>query len=425
LASVKFDGTELRNATYVPRFVKHDAAPLRELEILELARDDGGILVSERYQPKIIMVQGVLKASTRALLDQAIDEFKELISRKEKNLDISYRGGTRRYVVYARSHNLDRDFYHNLYVPYEIEFVVPASIGKDTSQTAARDSCNVTTTYDASVTLGGSAKPKPTVTLLFGTGWTNAVGISFEQTDLDEMIIINYGDGFSNADVLVIDVENKKVTLNDAEIEFYRVIPSFVIGENKYQIKAGDLLDQMFDTSSDPATVFNISATVYVAQSFTVPHTDETYQGVRLYIRRDSGGSAANLTVEIQTDSGGEPSGAAVTNATFEITDSDVGTSNGWILAHSTNRFTLSANTRYWIVVHTKNDSANRIYYLPYLADAEATYGRGNAAGSPDSGANWTDRPARDCGFQLLFGGRVDSPPGVLTLDIDYYKRWL
>jgi len=99
MSSVKFDNTEIVTTDYVPRYFKHESAPLRELALLGLAKNDGAILISEKYGTKRIMVAGHIKASTASSMETAIDTFKELFSRKEKNLDISWADGTRRYVA--------------------------------------------------------------------------------------------------------------------------------------------------------------------------------------------------------------------------------------------------------------------------------------------------------------------------------------
>ena len=69
-------------------------------------------------------------------------------------------------------------------------------------------------------------------------------------------------------------------------------------------------------------------------------------------------------------------------------------------------------------------DSANTFCGWATVEKA-GSYGRGYAAHSDDAGSTWTDYLADDRQFKLLFGGKVDSPGGNITLDIDYYKRYL
>jgi len=427
--SIKFDNVELMNASYTPKAVRHDSSPIREMEILELAREDGGVLVSERFRPKVIEIEGTLKASSRSALDSLIDDFKELLSRRNKNLDISYGGSTRRYIAFAEEIRINRDYYHNLFVPYYVRFIVPSGVGKDINETAALDGVDADPTYTGSVSFEGSAPPKPKITLTIGSGWDYAKGIQFENTTRSEKCIINKGTYFSDGDVLIIDCDEKKVTLNDEEIEFYGVIPSFQIGSNDIEIKAGNIVDQQFVPDEAKTLVDDkIYGDNYVAQSFMVSHTDKTYQGYYLRIKKIGDPSTygnPSLYVEVRTDLNGKPY-QVVSGSATSISVNDVGTSFDWILVNTAATFKLNANTKYWLVVFMSagNGDINNCYVWRGNSGIAANYGRGHVVKTTDYGGNYTDYTDQDKGFKLLFGGKPDTSP-QLTLDIDYYKRWL
>jgi len=104
MASIKFDGTEILDTTHVPRFMKHESAPLRSIQLLDLTRDDGQVVVSIKYAQKTIKLQGVLTGSSQADLESKIDTFKELFSRQAKNLVVDWNGTTRTYVATCMNH---------------------------------------------------------------------------------------------------------------------------------------------------------------------------------------------------------------------------------------------------------------------------------------------------------------------------------
>lgn len=429
--TITFDSVSLQDANYTVRSARHDSSSERELDMLSIARDDGSIFVAEKYTPKTILVTGIIKASTQANVEDKIDDLKELVSRREKNLDISYAGGTRRYVAYARNIRVERDHYHINYAPYEIEFVVPSGIGKDTSVTASVNNQSANPTYSGTASFSGSAKPKPVITLTFGANWVDAFGLSFENTDNDEKIVINKQDAvWSNADVLEIDCENKTVERNsavDSQVNFYRVFPTFELSSNNIEIKGGDLIDQQYDPGSGNygSNETNIAVDPDLAQSFFVTNSDDTYQGISLYVKEKSGDSG-DLTIEIRTDNAGEPSASVVTNATMTIPDASFQAGYTWVLANSASKFSLTANTRYWIVLRAASGAAHWVAYAGTamsVGDITAEYSRGNMANY--QAAAWVDRPNADMFFRLHYGGKVDSPVGTLTLDIDYTKKFL
>ena len=423
MPSIQFDGTEIVSTTYVPRYIKHESAPDRMLDIVGLAKEDGAVLISEKYNTKRIVVAGNIKANTQTALETAIDTFKELFSRNEKNLDIGWAGGTRRYVATCERHDFDRDYMHIGFVPWVAEFIVPSGVGKDTATTAAINATSVNTSpYTSSVTLGGTAEPKPIITLTVGAGCAATVlGFSFENTDTDEKIVVNYASGFSNTDVIEINRDEKTVELNGESIAFHGIFPNFIIGSNNFEINAGRIVDQQFgdgsyDSQSTPGE------TVYVAQSFIVPEKDTTYKTVQFYGLRL--GSPGNVTIEIQTDSNGEPSGVSVTNGSMTVADNTITTSNAWQTVEFTNAFTLESNTRYWIVISVVSSDASNYIAWRYGNGTNATYKRGNGTVSANSGSTWTDYSDRDYLFKVCYGGIQDTTPD-LTLDIDYYKKYL
>ncbi|MHA1347409.1 MAG: choice-of-anchor R domain-containing protein, partial [Candidatus Heimdallarchaeaceae archaeon] len=431
MSSVKFDNTEIVTTDYVPRYFKHESAPLRELALLGLAKNDGAILISEKYGTKRIMVAGHIKASTASSMETAIDTFKELFSRKEKNLDISWADGTRRYVATCTRHEFNRDYMNINFCPWIAEFVVPAGIGEDTSLTAALNAVSVSTTpYSSSVTLSGSAEPKPIITITFGAGFAaTCLGVSFENTDTDEKIVVNRSAGFANTKVLVIDCNARTVKYDGADTSFHGVFPSFKVGSSNFDIETGGIIDQAFMPNiSSIAGSLQIQGAdngVYaIAQSFIVPEKDTTYENIAFYGRKV--GSPTNVGIAVFPDVSGHPGGSAVD--ALANCEASIGTSSAWQILSMANKFTLQANTKYWIVLYSTG-TINNTNYLEwgYCSGVNATYKRGNAAYNTNLAIHddyWTDEPNKDLLFKLHYGGLQDTSP-TLTLDIDYYKKYL
>ena len=423
--SIKFDNTELLNTSYIPRFVKHESAPERILNLADLSREDGAVLISDKYGPKRILVSGILTAASASALETAIDSFKELLSRQAKSLDISWEAGTRRYVATCSRHDFDRDHFHVLFVPWSAEFTVPSGEGKDTATTTALNDKAVTTTTPGSDSfeMAGSKGARPLIKVQ-GNNWPTGVkGVQFKNTDTGEKVVFTKNINWGN-DLIVRFYCNEKQVTYDGGAEsgaqpFYGVFPRFRVGTNHFEITAGGIVNQDGGVTGAGSGRLLSATAGRIAQSFEVPYTDQTFQGIQLLL--DKTNSPGNITVRIETDNGNKPSGTlADANATFTIAAGDVSAVAGYVSKYSTNPFTLSANTKYWIVVSAAGVDGSNYYRWYYDTNK---YPKGNGSYSNDSGTSWTDEPSSDYGFKLLYGGTGGL--SAVKVTITYTKTYL
>ena len=407
--SIKFDTTELRNTTYIPRFVKHESSTERELNILNLARDNGGVLVNDRRGVKIITLKGVLTGSSESALETAIDNFKELFSRVAKNLDIEWAGSTRRYVATCKSHNFDRDYFNLLFVPWTAEFVVISGFGQDTTETTVVNADTFTANYKTKqFTLAGSAEPKIRFSIAIDSPNNTIKGIELKNTDTGERV---YTTSATSLEAKTVEIDTKLKTFKVAGIEvpYFGIFPKFIIGTNNIQISLGDIVDQQFS----PTTVagnYAIYSSYKVCQGFRIPYSDTTYRSIWLemaYI----GNPSVGCSIRIETDDNGEPSGTlASANSKGVISKNEMaGTfTRTWYQVFFDGEFALQSNTQYWIVSEPYAgglDSSN-CYQWYHESGIDATYKFGNA-GFYDAG--WTQYSDDDMKFKLCFGGRNDA----------------
>ena len=432
MSSVKFDGTEIIGSTYIPRFVKHESNPDREINAADLTGEDGSVFISTRFGKKIIRLQGIITGSTQAELEDNIDDFKELFAREEKNLDIGWNGTTRRYVATCIKQEFDRDYFHLLFVPWTAEFVVLSGEGKETTETTAYNDVVVSTGDYASITVPflGSKGPRPTIRLtLLNTPTTfpaEVLGAEIKNNDTGDRLIFTKNSSWDESEYVEFDFVNKIVKCNfDGSLssdEFYGAFSKFKIGNNSLKIKFGGISCQ----ECVPAALYQGSDTIKadtkrISQSFMVPKTDTTFKGLSLLGYRT--GTPADLKAEIYADSGNAPNGSALATITFPYADFGTSSIADWITKYAASVYTLTADTKYWIVLYVGTGGAdNSNYYTIYTAGAD-TYLKGNLATSTDSGSSWTQNLNDDLDFKLLFGGGAGS--AYATCLIKYYKTYL
>jgi hypothetical protein len=374
----------------------------------------------------MIMLRGVIVGTSQSDVEQKIDTFKELFSRPQKNLDITWGGSTRRYVATCERHDFDRDHFNILFVPWTAEFIVPEGTGEESSETTLLNNQSFqATSYSAVATFAGSAKPKPRIRVKCASAATGPKGFSIENTDDGSKIIITRAAGFGAGKYFEIDSRLKTVKYDGDEIPFFGIFPKFKVGANNYKVDIGEILDQKFDDGSFSSFV-SIYDVNYMAQSFMVPYKDATYNSIGLLLRKQ-GTPPNDLVIKIVEDLNGEPDESSpVANAEFTIAPGDVGLSEVFIKARtdSLNAYELEANKRYWIVAKmTGGDASNRFFWG---VDTAGSYKKGNTARTTDDGVNWTDNAGYDSGFRVYHAGiKEDSPYSVFNVDIFYYKKYL
>jgi hypothetical protein len=235
MRNVYFDSVNLNSNQYRITEIDYESSAERKVNAYDLARERGSVFVSEEYGAKLIPVKGVITGSSESDLDSKLHTFKELCSRTGKNLDIDYAGTTLRFknvlvqgrkIVKRGARDITRAY-------FELIFLVPSGVGQDTSVTNSHVDNITGATYNGSVNIVGSAKSKPTIKLTFDSN-TGGDTVDF-QLNGSKVTIANVS-AFAASDVLIFDVENKKVTLNGTEKEYSGIFPEFIVGTNNYTI---------------------------------------------------------------------------------------------------------------------------------------------------------------------------------------------
>ena len=425
--SVKYDSTELVNSTYHLQYAKDQSAPPREFTLVPYASEDGAIIVYDRYGVKHIRVKGFISAATPAALQTAVDVFKELFSRRNKNLDITPDGGTlRRYVANCASHTLVGDYYNLTFLPYEADFIVVEGVGKATGYTTIVSTNLTSQSVGASFAIAVGSAPEQKLRSSFVFATPNSVaGIKVRTSstvyDFDTSIIVTKSGGFSATDTLVIDANDKTVKYNTAEINYYGTFPKIVRGLDTvtFNIYSGEIeIENCRETGAgNQALVYGAQ---YIAQSFMVKHTDDTYRALQVYLEK-VGSPPESLRIDIYADVDGAPSGASL--ADFTIIPANVTSHTTYTLYESAD-FSLTGNTKYWMVFKQVSDSGDvdNCYKVEnYDTDP---YSKGNYAVSVNSGVAWSDTFGVDIYFKLYFGGR-NAGTYLTTYTLDYLPRYL
>lgn len=202
--------------------IKHVDMPESVAQLYQIASSSDSVVPDLEYPSKIIKLEGTIHGSSQADLDDRIDTFKGYFAQRNKNLDIVYGSGTRRYTVLkTNAAGIDRED-KALFAFFSVELVCKP-FGIDTSATSlwATKTGYTSATFTETPTIGGNAPyqlPVFTITINSFTGDGDYVLISNNNNNQEILI---YGQSIEAGDVITIDCFNRIVTLNGNEIDYF------------------------------------------------------------------------------------------------------------------------------------------------------------------------------------------------------------
>jgi hypothetical protein len=201
--------------------IQHTNLPDKVAELLAKADANQSVIASVNYPSKKVSIAGTIHGSTQADLDDRIDTFKGYFIGKDKNLDITYGSGTRRYCATVNTLSVQRQD-KALFASFAIEFICSQPFGLDTSTTSLINSQNYTAaSLTSTPTIGGNAPyqlPVFTITIDALTGAGDFVKIS---NDNNNQYIMVYGLGLTAGAVIEIDCYNRTVKVNGTKVNYF------------------------------------------------------------------------------------------------------------------------------------------------------------------------------------------------------------
>lgn len=219
--SISFNSIDLNDkTTFITSSVDDSSPPTIALSAFNLARAPGGVVTDRQYGLKPIIVTGKIVGNGLTAFENNLDTFNGVMAVQNKNLDLGYAGGTRRYICTPQSVSVSRPVRAASWANFEVKFVA-TEYGKDTSTTSLHTGTITASPYVASsLTIGGNAPlqmPKISLTMTTITpGTTNT--LTFKNTENNAMITIQRT--WVQGDVLVIDPANFSITVNGTLIDW-------------------------------------------------------------------------------------------------------------------------------------------------------------------------------------------------------------
>lgn len=151
-----------------------------------------------------------------------------------------------------------------------------------------------------------------------------------------------------------------------------------------------------------------------LAQSFQISSADDV-RYVGIYLRK-IGSPTGTLTLRIETNNAGSPSGTLVhANATATMSEADLTSGYEWKTFELAADVALSGSTTYWIVLSTSR-SASSTNYVEWGADG-STPGYASGEMKYEASASWTAE-SKDAVFTIISAGGNVLPDVEAAFDL-------
>ena len=225
---VLFDSLNINDGVnYFLSLLNHETSPTPEIDLQKIARSNESTLLRKGFRTKTIQASVVVIDTTVAALDSRLDTFKKTIEGADKNLDIDFASGTRRYVCTGYVQSVDRK---PRMATITLKFDCYKSTGEDTTATVTTKSSKTTSPYADTLAVGGSAPAQPIITITLNsfvgasTRW-----IKLKNVDTGDAVLVSAADWLAS-DVVIINCETMIVTKNGTPVAYIGFVPTFPPG---------------------------------------------------------------------------------------------------------------------------------------------------------------------------------------------------
>jgi len=230
---ISFNGYGLQNSNILTSSIDIEQID-RDFQTVAVPNGNGQILNSDYWRGKEIKISGTLLADSRESLEALVFNFKKELSIQSKNFDrVMGDGSKRRFICTATKINVDASQHWAITrATFSVTFTVLVPFGQNTAYTA-KSSTVSDLIFSEILENDGNADGSP-VWILIVTSATDVTAINIKNNTTDEEIEIT--ESISAGEVIIIDSENKEVTVDGTEIDFDGQFPILDPESNSYTI---------------------------------------------------------------------------------------------------------------------------------------------------------------------------------------------
>lgn len=232
VVDVTFQSNDIQTATRIASAVVHESLPDKRIITQKLARGrNGEVITGIEYGGRKIIVAGSLVQTTQALLDADIDQLKADLDDQEGTLDLSFSGGTRRYIATCRGVKITKRMVN--ICEFEVEFYCADPFGRATSATNHSYDDKTDSPHTENLTYAGTAEVYPVWKVAFDAA-SSITAVTISNTTTGESMTITTA--MTAGHYVQIDGGAMTVKKDTTAIDYTGTFPRLVPGVNAISI---------------------------------------------------------------------------------------------------------------------------------------------------------------------------------------------
>ena len=223
----KFDNYDLGLIQwFTPTSRLPNSMPDIDLKAINLVRTHGAVVVSSRFTKKVIQVFGYILAPSRQAYEEAFDELKWRVSAKQRSLVIVQAGKERVYTGSVTA--VSEGFIEGGKTYISLTFECNDPFGRDGSLVYYSSGDFTDSPHAFDHVFGGYADVYPKMVVTLTTVEAGVKSVSIGNSIANQMITVTRE--FANGDVLMVDADSQRVSVNGVVVDFTGFFPSFKPG---------------------------------------------------------------------------------------------------------------------------------------------------------------------------------------------------
>jgi hypothetical protein len=220
--NIYLDGTNLNSITgFTVRRIDVEPIGIANIEA-DKGMADGGIITSQYLKPRNITVSGEIARTSLTLGQTTLDNLNAILTGTNKVLGFDYAGSYRTFTVTPLA-PVENDW-NGGYKKIQLLFKAYDPFGYAPNYTTASVTGQTGSEETCTITWAGTYKALPIITVTLNSQTTSLVSNNITLTVGASVLIIPAV--YADDDVIVVDCENKSVSINGAEVNYSGILPT-------------------------------------------------------------------------------------------------------------------------------------------------------------------------------------------------------